>query len=242
MQRVLTVHEATVQTVQVEIKVLKVGKKQVTMGLFRQLPLKELVDPRTLKLAGVPWGYVHYWWDGDGVEMHTGKRLHVVWQEGNELHRSPCYEHPPQWVINWFQKQQLPVMRKTFLLLLKTLNTISDVQIPHRNSATFDHTRSMTIAGHTLLLDFTLDEVKQLQRYCHWRDNADESSAYAKAQQAGAQDYFQQMLKDENLEDAVLSEVVGSLDALRQREHDYTQKWAKQWQTLTQLPQLFIAV
>ena len=108
MERILTAKEATIQTVQVEIQTLKVGK-QVTMGLFRQLPLKELVDPRTLKLAGVPWGYVHYWWDGDGAEARLrGKMLHVVWQEGNALQRSPCYEDPPAGSQSGFRSSTSP--------------------------------------------------------------------------------------------------------------------------------------
>ena len=134
MDRILTAKEATIQTVQVEIQALKVGKKQVTMGLFRQLPLKELIDPRTLKLAGVPWGYVHYWWDGDGTEARLRcKRLHVVWQEGNALQRSPCYEDPPAWVAKWFQKQQLPLMRQAFLLWLDSLPTLR--RFPHPSAA-----------------------------------------------------------------------------------------------------------
>lgn len=34
----ITIHEATVQSMQVSIHTLRVGRKQVTMGLFRQLP------------------------------------------------------------------------------------------------------------------------------------------------------------------------------------------------------------
>ena len=75
-QRILTTHEATVQTVQVEIQVLKVGKKQVTMGLFRQLPREVLLDPDTLQLRGVPWGHVQYWWEGaTGAGTAAGDRL-----------------------------------------------------------------------------------------------------------------------------------------------------------------------
>jgi hypothetical protein len=83
---VLTAHEATIQTAQVEIQVLKVGKKQVTMGMFRQLPYKSILDwpgiydahrlgfwdsvfpterfrgAPPFRLAGRPWGHVNYFW------------------------------------------------------------------------------------------------------------------------------------------------------------------------------------
>jgi len=63
---VLTAHEATIHTTQVEIQVLKVGRKQVTMGLFRQLPLRTITLPHDTTFFGEPWGHVHYWWEGDG--------------------------------------------------------------------------------------------------------------------------------------------------------------------------------
>ena len=62
---VLTAHEATIQTASVEIQTLRVGKKQVAMGLFRQLPHDLLLDPETLQLRGVPWGHANNRWDGD---------------------------------------------------------------------------------------------------------------------------------------------------------------------------------
>ena len=55
---VLTAHEATIQAAQVEMRVLKVGKKQVTMGLFRQLPLRNIQRDDTGQLLAWPWGRV----------------------------------------------------------------------------------------------------------------------------------------------------------------------------------------
>jgi hypothetical protein len=64
---VLTAHEAIIQTASVEIQTLRVGKKQVTMGMFRQLPYKHLIDwsalvavcrgfPVGIAYDGTPWG------------------------------------------------------------------------------------------------------------------------------------------------------------------------------------------
>ena len=55
--KVLTAHEATISTAQVEIQTLRVGKKQVTMGMFRQIPYEPLIDLDTMTLRGVPWGH-----------------------------------------------------------------------------------------------------------------------------------------------------------------------------------------
>ena len=44
MPPVITAHAATIQTATVEIQVMRIGKKQVTMGMFRQLPYRTFVD------------------------------------------------------------------------------------------------------------------------------------------------------------------------------------------------------
>jgi len=87
--KVLTAHEATISTAQVEIQTLRVGKKQVTMGMFRQIPYEPLIDLDTMTLRGVPWGHVRYWWEGCGE--YAGDRsgtLHVLWQQAGSLYRA----------------------------------------------------------------------------------------------------------------------------------------------------------
>ena len=119
---VLTTHETTIQTAQVEIRVMKVGKKQVTMGMFRQLPYEQVVDFGDLltymraDLSPWPppdvslWGHVNYWWPDDykGDELYTddfgqwvgrGDKRHVVWEEDASLRRAIICEHIPRWVF-----------------------------------------------------------------------------------------------------------------------------------------------
>jgi hypothetical protein len=123
---VLTAHEATVQTAQVEIRVMKVGKKQVTMGMFRQLPYEDLIrfdllaasledeDESPLQWTGdratTLWGHVNYWWVGDysGDNTYTddwrqwigrGERRHIVWESAGVLKRSIICTEVPLWVI-----------------------------------------------------------------------------------------------------------------------------------------------
>ncbi|MER5504813.1 hypothetical protein ABT052_05715 [Streptomyces sp. NPDC002766] len=80
----LTPKNATVTTATIEVQALRIGKKQVTQAVFRQLKEEALItDDGTLK--GIPWGTVNYHPDkcSDAPE-----HLHVVWQNGDQLCRS----------------------------------------------------------------------------------------------------------------------------------------------------------
>jgi len=129
MPSIFTTTDVMVQTVQVEIQVLKVGKKQVTMGMFRQLPLRPLFpwwtliedaangwwdeeDPAPLHLRGTPWGHVHYWWDANDrekpeyltpsgrLQFDCGERLHLLWCDQGRLSRDIVYEATPQAILD----------------------------------------------------------------------------------------------------------------------------------------------
>lgn len=75
--------EATVTTLSVSVKAMKIGTKQVTQSVFRQLEEAPLLDAR-LAWLGVPWGWVNYHW---GLCHDHGRHLHVVWQDGDRLRR-----------------------------------------------------------------------------------------------------------------------------------------------------------
>src|ERR1043165_4278733 len=126
MERTLKIQEATVQTVQVEIKALKVGKKQVTMGLFRQLPYAILLDPQTVQLRGLPWGHVNYWWDGDGSSsgLH-GDKLHIVWQDGDTLRRGIVSQRPDMTIMARLGVREREHLTNGFLLTLPTAETFA---------------------------------------------------------------------------------------------------------------------
>jgi hypothetical protein len=119
----LTTHEATIQTAQVEIQVLKVGKKQVTMGMFLQLPHRPLVnwwaivdaedqgwwdEESPLRVQGLPWGPVNSWWAelrGENqayfseqrlLQSDRGDGLHLVWQDQERLYRDVVWQRVPE--------------------------------------------------------------------------------------------------------------------------------------------------
>jgi hypothetical protein len=92
MQRIIEVREATIKTATVEIKTLRIGAKQMTLSVFRQLPEKHIIDreDRDFFLRGEPWGLVNYFKEGCSYRIHgkTREHLHVVWCEDGRLYRA----------------------------------------------------------------------------------------------------------------------------------------------------------
>ena len=52
MQRTINVHEVAIKTATVEIKSLRIGAKQMTLGVFRQLVNEPILDEETGELLG----------------------------------------------------------------------------------------------------------------------------------------------------------------------------------------------
>jgi hypothetical protein len=74
----ITAAQASVTTITVEIRTLRVGAKQMTLAVFRQLP-------RGNEITGPMWGWVNYHPDNCADD---GPDRHVVWQDGDELRRA----------------------------------------------------------------------------------------------------------------------------------------------------------
>lgn len=84
MSKVITIKEANISTLNVELKAIHINSKQMTLSVFRQIQEETLFDDK-FNLLGVPWGSVNYFWD-KALQFNTTV-LHVVWQKGNELRR-----------------------------------------------------------------------------------------------------------------------------------------------------------
>jgi hypothetical protein len=84
----LTTQNATITTATIQIRTLTIGKKQVTLAVFRQLEDADIIKTLDADLAGEPWGRVNYHPDkcADAKE-----HIHVVWQQGDELRRATVY-------------------------------------------------------------------------------------------------------------------------------------------------------
>ena len=92
MASAITVGSAAINTFTINVRVLQVGARQVTLSVFRQLPQEDLFDAETLTLRGRPWGCVNYKW---GDCSQDQQHLHVVWQKDARLLR--CCMEPFGW-------------------------------------------------------------------------------------------------------------------------------------------------
>ncbi|MEU2300545.1 hypothetical protein ABZ584_24435 [Streptomyces antibioticus] len=86
----LTTETATLTTATIQIQTLAIGKKQVTLAVFRQLREEPLIATDGT-LNGVPWGVVNYHPDKCA---DAAAHWHVVWQHGTELLRSHVERDP----------------------------------------------------------------------------------------------------------------------------------------------------
>ncbi len=86
----IMVSDASIKTVTIEVKVMKIGNRQVTLAVFRQLPVEPVINLLTWELRGIPWGRVNYhvgceWLERPNNPMYEVPHVHVVWQKDNEL-------------------------------------------------------------------------------------------------------------------------------------------------------------
>lgn len=76
--------QVSVETPTVDVQVIRLDKKQMTMSVFRQLD-EELVFLADGGLRGRVWGRVNYKWK----DSLASTEYYVVWQDGEFLKRSP---------------------------------------------------------------------------------------------------------------------------------------------------------
>lgn len=89
----ITVRQAQLDTVQVDVHAIRVGRKQMTQAVFRQLLPEHPFDFEKEELRGDLWGTVNYFWKGcDEDRGYETSHLHLVWQRDNELRRCCVYE------------------------------------------------------------------------------------------------------------------------------------------------------
>jgi hypothetical protein len=105
MTKIITIKEANISTLSVELKAIHLNSKQMTLSVFRQIQEENCFD-EGFNLQGELWGTVNYFWDKCHQQNDTV--FHVVWQKGNELRRcrmSDIHERGDYWHcienINW---------------------------------------------------------------------------------------------------------------------------------------------
>lgn len=85
---------AVIHTATIDVKTIRLNKRQVTMSVFRQLD-EETIFNVDGTLAGIPWGRVNYTWK----DNRLGTDYHIVWQDGDMIKRSsvPSIERAKNW-------------------------------------------------------------------------------------------------------------------------------------------------
>jgi hypothetical protein len=82
--------DATIRTTEVSIRCLVIGKKQLTLSTFRQIPSSPILDHEGMP-RGPMWGRVNYSWKGcDHGKPGHGRDVehyHIVWQNSGRLMR-----------------------------------------------------------------------------------------------------------------------------------------------------------
>ena len=165
---VLTAQEVTVQTAQVEISVIRVGKRQVTQAMFRQIPYKSLIDFDTLTLRGTPWGHVRYFWEGchPGLGGRGEDALHVLWQDGDELRRALVYAEPYIARQADLEKRRQWAVNGAFILADRTTTAVRELSTQSRFRSGIE-TRDYSIAGVSSRVELSSGDYDTVKQY--WR-------------------------------------------------------------------------
>lgn len=79
----IAVETCEIKTATIDVKVMRLDKRQLTLSIFRQLEEDFIFS--TTGLRGKLWGKVNYTWAG----CHPETAFHVVWQAGDRLVRGP---------------------------------------------------------------------------------------------------------------------------------------------------------
>lgn len=103
-----TTQRPHIETLSVNVQVIRIGQRQMTQAVFRQLPYSDWVTgwfvppPEGCRLdtqatqGGILWGHVAYYWQycceesvlrSYGKYFGAGAHWHLVWQKGETLYR-----------------------------------------------------------------------------------------------------------------------------------------------------------
>lgn len=221
--RKLDALSAEVKTATVEVKALTISGRQVTLSVFRQLPIREIVSLDTVDLQGIPWGHVNY---HPQCEV-SGEHLHIVWQAGDELYRSSTTKCAP----DVYQDETLTRERAFVNLMIRAY------WLQHQT----EKRRGSLLTGGPSLLDQAYTFGGRVLRYRHI------SRAYAHNEWERMRSGIPAVpsrKEESSLEqlEADVQRVTSEWDKSLNDEAAFREKWKKTYSTLTRLQQLYIAV
>lgn len=230
MLKVVSVDQAKLSKVSVEIQVVRVGGRQMTLAVFRQLKREPLIDWKTLQLRGVPWGWVNYHRGcSDDVE-----HLHIVWQDGNRLLRDDIYPHHISHNPCWEENQRRAVEALADAVVVRILrfglndeDSFWQEVIKNLKQA---EVAKCPVGGINIRISTSNSNILREAVYFLW-NGSDKERANAEdllRQKYGDIPEFQKLWEEAQAAAAEVKKV--------------SKKWNEVYSALKNLPQLFIAV
>jgi hypothetical protein len=229
--RQLTTTDVTVSTVSVQIKALTIGRKQMTMAVFRQLVAEDLIDPQTCQLLGVPWGLVNYHPGCDEDWTH----LYVLWQREDQLRQATVSHAVPSGLrASWEEAGEARLRRYCVLACAEGGNPALETALDF-HGAVRAHVNGFTlwatVPEPVRLIIRRYDTVLPLGK--PWRKHAAYRDALAQVQD---------VVPDLGPGPQTAAEAAEALTQVAAEYEDACRRYDEQYRTLETLDQLFIAV
>ena len=162
--------DATIRTTEVSIRCLVIGKKQLTLSTFRQIPSSSILDSDG-NSRGKMWGRVNYAWKGcDYGKPGHGRddgHYHVVWQSNDRLMRD-CVRSRDYTKLG-YRSGNMELERSAFNLLI--LKRVLDEPYPEHP----DWDNGIILAAQGITIGFTPADFRDCALYnalrlFDWRD------------------------------------------------------------------------
>jgi len=230
MSKVINVDQVKLSKVSVDIQVIRVGSKQMTLAVFEQLVRESLIDWETLQLRGIPWGWVNR----HNKECGTTNHLHIIWQAGNHLLRDDVY-----------QRSEIPQEIESRKQVKKALADAAAVYfLEHEHEAEdengfWKHQRKMLLKEGYVYIRFNkvnffaftyeFDVLMAVRRFLL---NKNERS----------RNEVKIILRNKYKKDPNFQELLERVKSAAYKNIQVRQKWEEIYTSLKNLPQLFIAV
>jgi hypothetical protein len=255
MSEIKPIENAGIEERQVTIKVLTIGKKQVTQSLYRQLEEESVLNPVTSEIweHATIWGYVN---------IHTGcsseaGHMHVIWEEYGQLKRCELsITASSEYYIEL--KRMLRSCFTAYLCALALENDLQSLGQPLTKLArAVDIT--ITLAGVTLRLDFPT----VIQDLIHVQENVKEAETKAKSgyeydihNLESQQRYLARAInkvselrdsrwlphKNKDIQFPSSNEVFAEISEFAKTMGQIEDNWLKSYLAIREIGQLFIAV
>lgn len=244
----ITVHEASIKTAAIAIKTLSIGTKQVTLAVFRQLDERDLIDPNTGELCGLPWGRINYHPDkcAEGRE-----HLHVVWQQGESIFRANVKLKPEHGdgIRGKYSQLDGYLQQHVTSSVLKGVGSFAAVYDVKKDIYRSDFERWINLKGYRFCwyapnnLRQMIEAQEQREKF-EAKRNGKRPEYYSPEQWDNYVNGEDARIKaDEDDRDRLLNlTVVDEINRLLDEVQTYESKWKLNYETLQALDLLFIAV